>query len=338
MNRPGAPMTSAAASKGTDLKRAGTDDAALTELRNAAATYDFLRLKGDPVQFWEALRLARNRRSIATSADGAPVPPSAGAEADLRKELDSIRRQLSAMVGSLRRFLKQVPGLPEPADRLELALAFLLASSREHQAVAKWADPALHGGKAAEKLKSLAAITDPYREALKPWVLEASAVVEPAPAPVCDVALLRRALSTCEIFDGLGLGAALWEAIFLLLLEGPSVGPALDRLVAEAESGELEGVQEGAEKLYGRVTAMRKRFGKGVESLGQFMSSVKLLPEDECAFDVALGLLLSAPGTGMKLTGWLAASAGGRETWAADLKPLLPKAEALLRELDQSGR
>jgi len=330
-------MSSAAASKGTDLKRAGTDDVALAELRNAAATYDFLRGKGDPVQFWEALRLARNRRSLAAPAGGAAAPPSAGAEADLRKELDSIRRQLSTTVGSLRRFLRQVPGLPEPADRLELALAFLLASSREQQAVAKWTDPALHGGKAAEKLKSLASITDPYREALKPWVLEASAAEEPAPAPVCDLALLRRALSACEIFDGLGLGAALWETIFLLLREGPSAGPALDRLIAGAEGGELEGVQEGAEKLYGRVSDLRKRFGKGVESLGRFMSSVKLLPEDECAFDVALGLLLSAPGTGTTLAGWLAAPAGGRETWAAELKPLLAKAEALLRDLDRSG-
>ena len=40
----------------------GTDALALTELRNAATTYDFLRGKNDPVEFWETLRLARSRR------------------------------------------------------------------------------------------------------------------------------------------------------------------------------------------------------------------------------------------------------------------------------------
>ncbi|MCI0656330.1 MAG: hypothetical protein L0170_04580, partial [Acidobacteria bacterium] len=42
----------------------GTDAVALEELRNAAATYDFLRRRGDPTQFWEILRLARSHRAI----------------------------------------------------------------------------------------------------------------------------------------------------------------------------------------------------------------------------------------------------------------------------------
>src|SRR5204863_325953 len=88
----------------------------------------------------------------------------------------------SAMVENLRRFLRPLPELPEPQDRFEMALAFLLASGREYQTIAKWlAEPGKHEAKAAEKIRSLAAITDPYREALKPWTLQV-----PAPAAAKD--------------------------------------------------------------------------------------------------------------------------------------------------------
>jgi hypothetical protein len=323
MNRP---------STTTASRRSGTDDAALTELRNAAASYDHLRAQGDPVEFWEALRLARNRRSLTASA--APTP---AAEADMVKELASIRRSMSPMVAALRRFLKPVSGLPEPPDRFELALAFLLVSPREHQAISKWTDPALHGGKASEKLKSLAAITDPYREALLPWTLQ-GAPVEKLPMPACDLGLLRRALSCCEILDGLQLNAALWESIFLLMLEPADTVPLLDRLVGELESGRLEDVQPGAEKVYARITALRGRYGKGVESLGSFMASVKLLPADECALDVALGLLLGSPDGGEPFRAWLESPSGGREVHVGRIRPHLGPAESLLRELDAGAR
>lgn len=327
MNRSAAPTPTAAPAP----KRSGTDDAALTELRNAAATYDHLRSKGDPVQFWEALRLARNKRSLI-----AGTAPTESVAAELARELVSIRRAMTPMVESLRRFLKPVRGLPEPLDRFELALAFLLVSPREHQAISKWTDPALHGSKAVEKLKSLAAITDPYREALLPWVMQ-GAPVETVEAPACDLAMLRRALACCEIFDGLQMPVALWESLFLLMLEAKETKPALEKLIAQAEGGQLEECQAGAEQLHDRVKAVRERYGKGVESLGTFMSSVKLLPEDECAFDVALGLMLAAPGPGAALRPWLENPAGGRESLAGEVKPLLPKAESLLRELDSGA-
>jgi hypothetical protein len=328
MNRPATPTPSAT----TAAKRTGTDSAALTELRNAAATYDHLRGRGDPVEFWEALRLARNRRSLTASAE-----PTPEAEADMVKELASIRRLMSPMVAALRRFLKPVSGLPGPLERFELALAFLLVSPREHQSISKWTDPALHGGKAVEKLKSLAAITDPYREALLPWTLQGAPVEKP-PMPACDLGLLRHALSCCEILDGLQLNVALWEAIFLLLLEPADAVPSIDRLVADLEAGRLEEVQPGAEKLHAGTTALRQRYGKGVESLGTFMGAVKLLPADECAFDVALGLLLGSSDGGEPLRAWLESPTGGRELHAAQLKPLFAPAESLLQQLDEVGK
>lgn len=149
---------------------AGLLSAALDELRSAAATYDYLRATGDPVEFWEALCLARSRRGLPAREDGAPTVPSAPEEASLRKELDGIRERLSEPVAELRDFLERAPELLKPADRFEFALAFLMASSREHKAVVQWLrEPDKHLAIATGKIRSLAGITDPYREALLPW-------------------------------------------------------------------------------------------------------------------------------------------------------------------------
>src|SRR5262245_37817102 len=67
----------------------GTDAVALAELRNAAVTYDFLRKRNDPTQFWEVLRLARSKRAIAAPAEGQEfVPPAPEVEASIVTELD----------------------------------------------------------------------------------------------------------------------------------------------------------------------------------------------------------------------------------------------------------
>src|SRR4029453_3101041 len=143
-----------------------------------------------------------------------------------------IRRQSAALVRDLRRLLKQLPGLPEPADRLEMALAFLLAPPRQHQALAKWvAEPDKHASKAAEKIRGLAAITDPYLVALKPWKLETKGSFDdappksqpkPAPAPRSQpgadaetVNASRLAMRCREILCGIYLDADLWEALLL---------------------------------------------------------------------------------------------------------------------------
>ena len=163
---------------------AGLMPAALLELRSAAATYDFLRSTGDGTEFWEALRLARSHRGVTPQ-----VVPGEEEAASIRQALESLRERFSGMVGELRLFLEESTGLPQPSERFEMALAFLMASTREHDFVSLWLkEPAKHRLKAAEKLRSMAAITDPYREALKPWSLEAEppeakASDEPAPAP-----------------------------------------------------------------------------------------------------------------------------------------------------------
>ncbi len=152
----------------------GLMPAALVELRNAAATYDYLRSTGDATEFWEALRLARSHRAVAPKEGSSLSIPAPEEEASIRQALDTVRERFSGMVEELRLFLEGAPGLPEPAERFEMALAFLMASSREHDYVSVWLrEPAKHRSKAADKLRSLAKITDPYREALRPWSLDA---------------------------------------------------------------------------------------------------------------------------------------------------------------------
>ena len=154
----------------------GLMPAALLELLSAAATFDDLRSTGDPTEFWETLRLARSRRALAPQPGGEVSIPGADEDTSIRQALDGVRERFSELVGEFRYFLESVTGLPEPAERFEMALAFLMASSRESEFVTLWLkEPDKHRSKAAEKLRSLAAITDPYREAMKPWSLDGPA-------------------------------------------------------------------------------------------------------------------------------------------------------------------
>jgi hypothetical protein len=149
--------------------------AALDELRSAAATYDYLRATGDPAEFWETLRLARSKRALVPPPGAAAAAPGEKEETSMRQALDGIRERFSELVGEVRYVLESATGLPEPAERFEMAFAFLMASARENEFAPLLADPDKQRSKTAEKLRSLAGITDPYREALKPWSLDGTA-------------------------------------------------------------------------------------------------------------------------------------------------------------------
>src|SRR6185436_18836497 len=112
-------------------------------------------------QFWEALLLASNRRALVATGDGKPITFHPGHEAALLKELEAVRVDGASLVQRLRGLLEGVPGLPEPADRLEMAIAFLLTSPRDRQAAARWLeDPGYFAERAAKKLQSLAIVSD----------------------------------------------------------------------------------------------------------------------------------------------------------------------------------
>ena len=77
--------------KTDEAKPKGLQDAVLEELRVAAATFDYLRSTDDPVEFWEALRLARSLRGVAPGPDGALPTPDPEEDRLLCHELDLLR-------------------------------------------------------------------------------------------------------------------------------------------------------------------------------------------------------------------------------------------------------
>jgi hypothetical protein len=339
------------------------DPAALAELRNAGATYDFLRRKGDPAQFWEMLRLSRSRRAIVAPPDGEAPAPAPEVEAGIVHELESIRRQYAPLVRDLRRTLKNVPGLPEPSERLEMALAFLLVSARELQAVGKWlAEPAKHEAKAAEKLRSLAAITDPYREELLPWTLQGALVddearerletrigappappapPEPAktPAPPVDAKFLeivRRGIQSREILNGIHLQSELWAALLLAAMEPEVTQAALDALTRDLEGDLVQQAQvdqAALEKLTEGVSEFQEMYAEWVQTLRVTLAEKGLAPQDPRSFEVGLGLMLSTPGAQDRLSSWLEDPATWQEEALGLLSPWMRRAQDLLAAL-----
>jgi hypothetical protein len=343
-------------------KRQGTNQAALAELRNATATYEFLRRKGDPAEFWEMLRLARSRRAIVAPAEGAAPAPSAEVEAAIVHELDSLRRQVAPFVRDLRKYLANVPALPEPFDRFEMALAFLLASAREHQAVAKWlAEPGRHEARAAEKLRSLAAITDPYREALQPWSLSASPPAVPptdppavqfsemeSPAPplppgapaasteASPLETVRRAMECWRILDRIRLEAHLWEMVLIAGVLPQTAKTVLEQL-SKTLNGDLRQQAEAdtlaIEALYQAAGDLRRRYGDWVRSLRAALEDRGLAPEDPRAFEVGLGLMLATPGAQHRLASWLEEPATWHEETLGLLNPWMRHGQDFLSAL-----
>ena len=279
----------------------GIDRAVLDELRQAIRTYDYLRQFGEPIEFWEAVRLARAHRGIAEAAPEEPGP----AEEGLAEELQVLRRQLSPMVRDLRRFLQNAPDIPPPGEKLEIALGFLLASSRQHEAVAKWlADSDKHLEKAASKLRGLAEIAAPYLEVLRPWTLdgekatftmEESAAPAPAPAPAAPVEIqvdildnLRRSVWCRRLFAEEQIEAAFWEVLMLNTAERIPTQARQAQIIQAKKDNQLASYHEEARNLHARIMPIRARHGRWVEVFQSWLRDVPGVPKDAGEFELAV--------------------------------------------------
>lgn len=303
----------------------GLDPAVYTELLQATQTYDYLSRFGDPVEFWEAVRLARSHRGIAVSADGS-AEPDAPTDNGLAEELQVIRRQLSPMVRDLRRYLQKVPDLPPKGEALEVALGFLLASSREHQAVAKWlAESDKHLGKAASKLRSLYDIAAPYLEALRPWSLDGpkapvavaapgAAPAKPA-APAADAAVaplageplenFRRAGQMWKILLEAELPSAFWEILLLNTAERLPCQSRLEQIARARQEKKVTTYHEEVRNLHGKLLPLRASHGRWVDATSSWLRSLSGVPQDPTMFDMALGLLVVDAGGKDRARRWL---------------------------------
>jgi hypothetical protein len=293
----------------------GLDPRVYDELKRATLTYDHLSHFGDPVEFWEAVRLARSNRGVSESAD-----PAAG-DNGLAEELQVIRRQLSPMVRDLRRYLTKVPDLPPSGEALEVALGFLLASSREHQAVAKWlAESDKHLGKAASKLRSQYEIAAPYLEVLRPWSLDGPRVplggqaaapgkpAEPAQPVMLQPELLeifRRASLSQQVFVETDLQAAFWEILMLNTAERIPCQTRLEAIAQARKDHKLMVFHEEARSLHSKLLPLRSRHGRWVAATEQYLKPLPGLPQDASLFAMTLGFLVVEFGTMDRARRWL---------------------------------
>jgi hypothetical protein len=325
----------------------GVDRAVLEELRAAARTYDYLRQFGDPIEFWEAVRLARSRRSAPDPAD---AKAKGAADSALADELQVIRRQLSPMVRDLRRFLERVPDLPSAGESLEVALGFLLASSKEHQAVAKWlAESDKHLAKAASKLRSLAGIAAPYLVVMRPWSLdgkyaeksEDGAAPAPSGAPVAiDNDLLdnlRRTFTTRAAFDVTQLPSAFWEALMLNTAERIPSQARLLRIIEAKKEKQMSVFHEETRYLHGRMLTFRARHSRWVETFQAWARGLQGVPRDETLFEMAIALAVVEPDAQERARKWLAAPQAHAKEAAELLAAYAARAKAHTEELRKAS-
>ena len=295
---------------------ASLDRIVLKDLKTATELHAWLRAVGEPIELWEALRLAKTCR--------APSPPPASLPADdpVRLELEAVRRQLGPLVKAVREFLLRVPNLPERGERLEMALAFLLANSREHAAVARWpAEPEEHLRKAGDKLRGLAAIADPYRDALLPWQLDPPAAEGPAaaaerPPVTVDPAVLsdlRSALGGLQGFREAMLEVEFWEIFLLLTAERLPTQGALDRMRNARSLDTPAAFHQEVRALYLKIVSLRGKNTRAIQALREYLGGLPEFRSDPDSLEWALGYIASTPEVREKFKAW--AKGAGRNAY-----------------------
>jgi len=312
------------------------------ELKLATTTYDHLSRFGDPVEFWEAVRLARSNRGVTESAEGS------SSDNGLAEELQAIRRQLSPMVRDLRRYLTKVPDLPKAGEPLEIALGFLLASSREHQAVAKWlAESDKHLSKAASKLRSLYEIAEPYLEVLRPWSLDgpraplggqpgaAESVEDLSKVPLqSDVQEnFRRSFVTRQIFVETDLQAAFWEIHMLNTAERIPCQTRLEQIKEARNGRQLAVFHEEARNLHSRLLPLRARHGRWVEALHNYLRPLPGMPHDASLFEMALAFLVVESGSMDRARRWLGEPEASAKEASAYMHTLVLQVKAYISSM-----
>lgn len=326
------------------------DASVMAELQIARAIFRHFEGRGEKIEIWEALLLSRQRAFTGRPDDAAAV---AAKEAHLRQEWESLRRQLSSTVLGFRERLGQTPGLPEPADRFEVALAFLLASARDRDWVERWLDqPNADPAKPAEKLSSIARITEPYLEILGPWSAPAafeeaafSVEARPGEAPPKSALrgnlrrepeageefdLVKLAMGTCEAISQVGIECRVWEAMALAMSEREPTRAALEALVGHSGPPWPAAYHEDARLLFAKILRLRAKNARWVEALREYLGP----PESPSrAWEVALGLLITAAEAKERARSWLENPSDSAEKARAELGKKVNLAQSLLEAL-----
>jgi len=335
--KPKAAPEGASKPKSSEPLPQGVDAAVLDELRQATRTFDYLRKFGEPIEFWEAVRLARARRGVAEDA----VDSGKGVDEGLVEELRVIRRQLSPMVHDLRRFLRRVPDIPQEGEALEVALGFLLASSKEHKAVAKWlAESDEHLSKAASKLRSQSEIAKPYLEVLRPWNWDGKppvppgalqdAVFETPNVPIEQDLLdnLRRAVWCRKLFTEAQLDSAFWELLMLNTAERVPTQARQMKIVQAYKDKQMAVLHEETRNLHARLLPIRARHSRWIDTFQAWLRELPGVPKDAGMFELAIAFAVVELDGAERARRWMAAPEASAQAAAAHLAKLAMKAKA----------
>jgi hypothetical protein len=131
---------------------------------------------------------------------------------------------------------------------------------------------------------------------------------EPKPAPAADpetVNALRLATRCREVLSGVYLDSDLWEAFLLVKNQFEPTRESLDQIEKDAEAERLEEVEAKAEVLFKKVAALRSEHGHWVQPLKEALLREKATPQDPVLFEIALGLIVVAPGVASWAGLWL---------------------------------
>lgn len=160
---------------------AGVDPELFEDLHFSMAGVGLCLVIGRPSEVWEMLQVVRAERKMIRGEvyryTGLRDSYRAGGIArTIVSKLDQVRHKTGDVVGKLRPFLQEVPGIPHDAETLELIIAFVTLSPKGRDAAAKWvAAPADSQGDATEKVKAILGMVESYRKALHEF--------RPAPPP-----------------------------------------------------------------------------------------------------------------------------------------------------------
>lgn len=297
------------------------DPQTVDDLRIVEQGSQLLAACGTRAEFWESFTLLKTgREAFQTELDRLAARRKENGEAKLdpllSQKLGQIKTQLSPLARQLREFLaKSSTGMLDGMKQ-DLALVFLMGSSKARQSVTRWvSDPAKSQAEAALKLKILSRLVDAYRRALLEARREGSPpraapdttvrAMSPAstrlrPEFIEDLRYLERA---CRV-RGLPEDSPGWDLICLVLQERDETRRIIDELVQLKSSGKPGEFAGTTARLRSRLKNIHANHDPIALPVATYLKSVFGTFEGR-AEEMALAFLVSSPQGRHRAQQWL---------------------------------
>jgi hypothetical protein len=297
------------------------DPQTVDDLRIVEQGSQLLAACGTRAEFWESFTLLKiGRSAFQSELDrlAARRKESGDAKVDplMVQKLGQIKTQLSPLARQLREFLAKSSAGMLDGMKQDLALVFLMGSSKARQSVARWVnDPAGNQAESALKLKILSRMVDGYRRAL----LEARREGSPPPAqPDTTVRAMSpsstrlkpefiddlRYLDRSRQVQGLPEGSPGWDLVCLMLLEREETRLIIEELVQLKSSGKPGEFAGTSARLRTKLKQLHDQHDAIALPVLTYLRSVFGVFEGR-ADDLALAFLVASPQGRHRAKQWL---------------------------------